>query len=114
MYFHHLDATVTGDRAGLCQLDGLIDAFGMDDGISGQRIGTAIITDTGCRHGLRNADRVAGIDDGDPYMVEPVLPAPDLLFRLFGRLRHIAAVIGEKKMRHSCLRFGVRGWGRQG
>ncbi len=114
VYFRHLDAAVTDDRAGLCQLDGLIDAFGMDDGISGQRIGTAIITDTGCRHGLRHSDRVAGIDDGGPDMVEPASPAPDLLFRLFGRLGRLAAVIGEKKMRHSCLRFGVRGLGQQG
>ena len=29
-----LDAAVTDDRADLCRLDRLIDAFGMDDGVA--------------------------------------------------------------------------------
>ena len=34
VYFRHLDAAVTDDRAGLRQFNGLVDALGMDDGVA--------------------------------------------------------------------------------
>ena len=63
VYFRHLDAAVTDDRAGFGQFDGLINGLGIDDGVSGQRVGAAIHTDSGGGHGLRHPDRIAGINN---------------------------------------------------
>ena len=103
----HLNAAIADDRTGLGQFNRLIDALAMDDGIAGQWIVPATVSQTFCRYGFGSTDRISRVDNRQTDPVESALPEFDLNLGFHSRLGLLAAMIGEQQMGYTILRLFI-------